>query len=76
MGQRGNPLTLEPVQSGRVSSKAGRAPPIERHDKGSRTRLALKDASAIPAFGAKNNSFTFTLSFHINTMGKRGTKLS
>ena len=36
-----NPLTLQPEQSGGVGSKPGRAPPLERHDKGSRTRLAL-----------------------------------
>ena len=34
-------LTLQPEQSGGVGSKPGRTPPLERHDKGSRTRLAL-----------------------------------
>ena len=34
-----NPLTLQP--EGGVGSKPGRAPPLERHDKGSRTRFAL-----------------------------------
>ena len=35
-----NPLTLQPEQSGGVGSIRGRAPPLERHDKGSRIRLA------------------------------------
>ena len=36
-----NPLTLQPEQSGGVGSSPGRAPSLERHDKGSRTRLGL-----------------------------------
>ena len=36
-----NPLTWKPEQSDRVGSRRGRASPLERHDKGSRTRLAL-----------------------------------
>ena len=36
-----NPLTLQPEQSGGVGSSPGRAPPLERHDKGSRTQLGL-----------------------------------
>ena len=36
-----NPLALQPEQSGGVGLKPGRAPPLERHDKGSWTRLAL-----------------------------------
>ena len=36
-----NPLTLQPERSGGVGSKSGRVPPLERHDKGSRTRLGL-----------------------------------
>ena len=36
-----NPLTLQPEQSGGVGSSPGRVPPLERHDKGSRTRLGL-----------------------------------
>ena len=36
-----NPLTLQPKQSGGVGSSPGRAPPLERHDKGSRTGLGL-----------------------------------
>ena len=36
-----NPLTLQPEPSGRVGSSPGRAPPLERHDKGSQTRLGL-----------------------------------
>ena len=36
-----NPLTLQPEQSGGVGLYPGRAPPLERHDKGSRTRLGL-----------------------------------
>ena len=36
-----NPLTLKPEQSGGVGSIPGRTPPLECHDKGSRTRLAL-----------------------------------
>ena len=44
-----NPLALQPEQSGGMYSKPGRAPPLERHDKGSRTRSALSyfcDSSA------------------------------
>ena len=36
-----NPLTLQPEQSGWVGLSPGRAPPLERHDKGLRTRLGL-----------------------------------
>ena len=36
-----NPLTLQPEQSCGVGSKPGRAPPLEHHDKGSQTQLAL-----------------------------------
>ena len=36
-----NPLTLQPEQSGGVGSSPSRAPPLDRHDKGSRTRLGL-----------------------------------
>ena len=36
-----NPLTLQPEQSGGVGSNPRRAPPLERHDEGSRTRLSL-----------------------------------
>ena len=36
-----NPLKLQPEQSGGVGSSPGSAPPLERHDKGSRTRLGL-----------------------------------
>ena len=36
-----NPLTLKLEQSGGVGSIPGKTPPLERHDKGSRTRLAL-----------------------------------
>ena len=36
-----NPLTLKPAQSGGVGSRRDRASPLERHNKGSRTRLAL-----------------------------------
>ena len=36
-----NPLTLQPEQSGGVGSSPGRTPPLERHDKGSRTPLGL-----------------------------------
>ena len=52
-----NPLTLQPEQSGGVGSSPGRAPPLERHDKGSADsirsalfvrsqRLALKNATS------------------------------
>ena len=37
-----NPLTLQSEQSGGVGSIPCRAPPLERHDKGPRTRLALR----------------------------------
>ena len=36
-----NPLILQPEQSGGVGSSPGRAPPLERHDKGSQIRLGL-----------------------------------
>ena len=36
-----NPLTLKSEQSGGVGSRRDRASPLERHEKGSRTRLAL-----------------------------------
>ena len=36
-----NPVTLKPEQSGGAGSIPGRTPPLERHDEGSRTRLAL-----------------------------------
>ena len=59
-----NPLTSKPEQSGGVGSKRGRASPFERHDKGSRTRLALSYfCDPIPALGAKNRNFTFTFTF-------------
>ena len=32
-----NPLTFQPERSGRLGSIRGRAPPLKRHDKGSRT---------------------------------------
>ena len=32
-----NPMILQSENSGGVGSKPGRAPPLERHDKGSRT---------------------------------------
>ena len=35
-----NPLTLQPEHSDGMGSRRGRASPLERHDKGSRTRLA------------------------------------
>ena len=41
VGQWCNPLTLQSEQSGGVGSLPGRTPPLERHDKGLRTRLAL-----------------------------------
>ena len=36
-----NPLTLKSEQSGGVGSSPGRTPSLERHDKGSQTRLGL-----------------------------------
>ena len=56
MAQCCNPLTLQPEQSGERGSNPTSI--YERHDKGSRTRLALN--YAIPAFGAENHNFTFT----------------
>ena len=41
MAQWCNHLTLQPEQSGRVGSILGRTPPLECHDKGSRTQLGL-----------------------------------
>ena len=35
------PLTLQPEKSSGVGSKPSRDPPLERHDKGLRNRLAL-----------------------------------
>ena len=35
------PLALKPEKSGGVGSSPGKAPPLERHEKGSRTRLGL-----------------------------------
>ena len=35
------PLTLQPEQSGGVGLNPGRAPPLERHNKGLRTPLGL-----------------------------------
>ena len=37
-----NPMTLHSELLGGVGSIRGRAPPLKRHDKGSRTRLALR----------------------------------
>ena len=53
VGQWCNCLTLQPEQSGGVDSRRSRAPPLEFHDKGSQTRLALS-SSMIPVLGAKN----------------------
>ena len=36
-----NPLTLQPGQSGGQGSILGKAPSLERHNKGSHTRLVL-----------------------------------
>ena len=36
-----NPVTLKPEQSFGVGSMPGRAPSLERHDKGSQIRLSL-----------------------------------
>ena len=36
-----HPLTLQPEQSGGVGSIPGRTPLLERHDKGSRSRIGL-----------------------------------
>ena len=36
-----NLLKLQPVLSGGVGSNPGRAPPLMRHDKGSRARIGL-----------------------------------
>ena len=41
VAQWSNPLTLQPEQSGGVGSNTGTDPPLERHDKESRTRLGL-----------------------------------
>ena len=41
MAQWCNPLILQPEQSDGVSSIPGGTPPLECHDKGSRTRLAV-----------------------------------
>ena len=36
-----NSLTLKPEQSGVLGSIPGRTPPLERHDKGSRTQFSV-----------------------------------
>ena len=36
-----NPLTLQQEQAGGMGWSPDRAPPLERHDKGSQTRLGL-----------------------------------
>ena len=41
MAQWCNPLTLKSEQSGGVGSRPGRTTPLERHNKGSLTRLGL-----------------------------------
>ena len=41
MAQWCNPVTLQPEQLGGVGSIPGRTPPLERHDKESRTQSAL-----------------------------------
>ena len=41
VAQSYDPLTLQSAQSGGVGSIPGRAPPLQRHDKASRTRLAF-----------------------------------
>ena len=46
-----NPLTLQPEQSGGVGSSPCRPPPLERHDKGSRTRLGLLPGGYYTYFG-------------------------
>ena len=63
MAQWCKPVTLQPEQSGGVGSRRGRASPLERHDKGSRTRLA-QATSANPALDAKNGNFTFIFTSH------------
>ena len=48
-----NPPTLQPEESGGQASIPGRAPPLERHDKGSWiSRFAI---SMIPVLGAKTH---------------------
>ena len=52
-----NPLTLQPEQSGRDGSIPGSAPPLDCHDKGSRTRLGqlyFCDSSAWGQGGVDN----------------------
>ena len=44
---------MDRVASNDVGSISGRASPLERHDKGSRTGLGLQYTSVIPALGAK-----------------------
>ena len=59
MAQWCNPLTLKSEQSRGVGSSPGRTPPLERHDKASRTQLGLL-YFCDPALGAKNRNFTYT----------------
>ena len=58
MAQWCNSLTLQSNHSGAVGAIPGRAPPLERLDKGEGARLALIATSAIPTLGAKNCNFT------------------
>ena len=52
---------MQPEQSGGQGSIPGRAPPHERHEKGSRTQFSASvSASVIPQLGAKRCKFTFT----------------
>ena len=60
MAQLCNPLALKLEQPDGMSSIPGRTPPLERHDKGSRTRLGLP-ICAIPALGAEKRKFTFAI---------------
>ena len=63
MAQWCNPLTLQPEQSGEVGSRRGRASPLERHDKGSQTQLALgaKPATS-PSSSSSSSSYLITIS--------------
>ena len=55
-----NPLTLQPEQSGGVGLIPGRAPPLERHDKGWQTRLALKANFQSAEFSERASGRNFT----------------
>ena len=65
-----NPLTLRPEQSGGVGLNPGRAPPLERHDKGSHLCcFYLSDEGKVvaynPSLGITNMHADYTITYGI-----------